>query len=50
MWSSVSNSVARWASSVSYLMRERYLHLSPDDYCIGAVFVIAIGYVLLLRR
>ena len=49
MWSSISNSVSRWGSSVSDLMRERYLHLSPDDYCIGAVFVIAIGYVLLKR-
>ena len=45
----MSNSISRWAYSVTDLMQERYLHLSPDDYCIGAVFLIAIGYFLLKR-
>ena len=40
----------QWARQVKHLLIDEYIDLEPHEYCIGAVFVIAIGFVLLSGR
>jgi hypothetical protein len=40
----------QWTREVKYLLIDEYVDLEPHEYCIGAVFIIAIGFVLLSGR
>lgn len=40
----------QWTGQVKYLVADKAGNLEPHEFCIGAVFVIAIGFVLLLSR
>jgi hypothetical protein len=40
----------RWTREVKHLLNDEYIDLEPHEYCIGAVFIIAIGFVLLGGR
>jgi len=50
MFASIKTSFLLWVSQLQQLVRSEYLDLEPHEYCIGAVFVIAIGFVLLNGR
>lgn len=39
-----------WSVQVKRYMQSEFVDLQPQEYCIGAVFVIAIGFVLLSGR
>ena len=39
-----------WTFQMKQLMRNEFVDLEPHEYCIGAVFVIAIGFVMLSGR
>jgi hypothetical protein len=39
-----------WTVQVERYIRSEVVDLQPHEYCIGAVFVIAIGFVLLSGR
>lgn len=49
MLASIKHSVTQWAMEVNGIIRSELVDLDPHEYCIGAVFVIAIGFVLLKR-
>ncbi|MEO1980291.1 MAG: hypothetical protein ABGZ24_07230 [Fuerstiella sp.] len=40
----------QWTGQVKHLVANKADNLQPQEYCIGAVFVIAIGFVLLSGR
>ena len=42
--------VQLWGSQMKQLMGDSFNGLDPQMYCIGAVFVICIGFVLLSGR
>lgn len=42
--------VQLWGSQMKQLMGNSFNELDPQMYCIGAVFVICIGFVLLAGR
>ena len=39
-----------WTMQMKGLLHNQVIDLDPHEYCIGAVFVIAIGFVLLNGR
>ncbi|MCP4169458.1 MAG: hypothetical protein GY758_01655 [Fuerstiella sp.] len=43
-------SLLQWTREVKRLLLDEYIDLEPHEYCIGAVFVIAVGFVLLSGR
>ena len=49
MWTEAKRKVLRWAGDLDNIFREGMCDLEPQEYCIGAVFVIAVGFVLLKR-
>ena len=44
------NHFLHWVYQIKQIMRTEFLDLEPHEYCIGAVFVISIGFVLLSGR
>ncbi len=49
MIASIQQGFLNWAAEISRLLREQVVDLDPQEYCIGAVFIIAIGYVSLRK-
>ena len=39
-----------WTFQMKQFVRNEFVDLEPHEYCIGAVFVIAIGFVMLSGR
>lgn len=39
-----------WTVQVQRYLRSEFVDLEPHEYCIGAVFVIAVGFVMLSGR
>ena len=39
-----------WTYQMNHYLRNEFMDLEPHEYCVGAVFVIAIGFVLLSGR
>lgn len=39
-----------WTVQVQRYLRSEVIDLEPHEYCIGAVFVIAVGFVMLSGR
>lgn len=50
MLMTVSSAILTWLSQVQNIVTQQFSHLSPDEYCIGLVFCICIGFVLLRGR
>lgn len=50
MFSGIKNSFVRWTVDINHLIRDEFVDLEPHEYCVGAVVVIAIGFVLLSGR
>lgn len=50
MISEIKREFVLWASQVNGIISDKLIHLSPQDYSIGGVFIIAIGFVLLSGR
>lgn len=50
MFATLKQDFLIWTGEVSQILREQVIDLDPHEYCIGAVFVISIGYVLLSGR
>ena len=50
MMMAIRRTFNQWTMEMSQLMRNEFVDLEPHEYCIGAVFVIAIGFVLLSGR
>lgn len=46
----VKRTFDQWTVQMQRLVRNEFVDLDPHEYCIGAVFVIAIGFVLLSGR
>ena len=49
MLAGITNHVTQWASDVKRLISDQVVDLEPHEYCVGAVFIIAIGHLLLKR-
>jgi len=50
MLSEVKSTVFLWSLQMQRYLRNELIDLEPHEYCIGAVFVIAIGFVLMSGR
>lgn len=50
MISEIKREFVQWAGQVNGIISDKLIHLSPQDYSIGGVFIIAIGFVLLSGR
>jgi hypothetical protein len=50
MFLTVVSGLQNWVLQLQRLLVHRFDHLSPQEYCIMLVFVIAIGYTLLQGR
>ncbi len=50
MYYQVKNAVRAWSYEINQYVRDEVMDLEPHEYCVGAVFVIAIGFVLLSGR
>jgi hypothetical protein len=44
---SISSGFQLWLSQIQRIMVHKMNHITPQDYCIGLVLAIAIGYCLL---
>ncbi len=40
----------QWTGQVKYLVFDEVVDLDPQEYCIGAVLIIAVGFALLSGR
>lgn len=49
MFTSIKQAVFVWAMDINRIIREEVVDLEPHEYCIGAVFIIAVGVVTLKR-
>lgn len=50
MFVEVKTRFLMWTIQVQRYLRSEVVDFEPHEYCIGAVFVIAIGFVLLSGR
>lgn len=49
MIASIKQNVVNWAMDVNRLISDELIDLDPHEYCVGAVLIIAIGFVMLRR-
>ena len=50
MLSGAKQHFTKWVVDLNRLIRTEVVDLEPHEYCIGAVFVIAVGFLLLSGR
>ncbi|MCA9049171.1 MAG: hypothetical protein KDA89_10615 [Planctomycetaceae bacterium] len=50
MWFKFKAAFTLWTVQMKSLLRNEVVDLDPHEYCIGAVFLISIGFVLLSGR
>ncbi len=44
------SSIGMWLHQVRTIVHDMFVHMKPQEYAVGLVFVIAIGWVLLNGR
>lgn len=50
MFTQLKTEFLLWTMQLNAFMQDRLGHLQPIEYCIGATFVITIGFVMLSGR